>query len=126
MTRPFSLASRGGWGRGFAAVRIRHGVTLRCDGVAKLLGFHQAHIGWHVANLIERPEAQLPSSRTLARTITRATITVYRPCSRAILVGPLPAATLAALATAAPGLTPAINRPGAASLNDGDTARRQR
>jgi hypothetical protein len=101
-------------------------VTLGCDGVARLFEFHHADIGRHVANLIDHPEAQLRSSRALARTITRATVTVYCPCSRAILVGPLPAATLAALATAAPALTPAINRPGAASSNSSDAARRPR
>jgi hypothetical protein len=51
-------------------------VTLGSERVGKLFEFHQAHIEWYVANLIDRAEAQLRSSEAVARTITRATLTV--------------------------------------------------
>jgi anti-sigma factor RsiW len=44
-------------------------------------------------------DAQIRSGGAMAWTITRATITVYCPHSQVLLAGPVPAATLAALAT---------------------------
>ena len=110
--------------RGFAAARIRRGVTLRCDGVAQLFEFHQANTERYVANLVDRRGA-LRSSGAVACAITRATITVLSvqprdPCRT------IPRYPRRAGPTAASAPTAAINRPGAASLNNGDAARRPR
>jgi uncharacterized membrane protein YphA (DoxX/SURF4 family) len=43
--------------RGLAVIRILMGFTYLSNGMAKLFGFHEVHIGWYHANLINRDDA---------------------------------------------------------------------
>ncbi len=44
--------------RGLAVIRILIGFTYLSNGLAKLFGFHEIHIGWYHANLINRDDAR--------------------------------------------------------------------
>lgn len=47
-----------GVAHGLAVIRILMGVTFLANGLAKLFGFHEIHIGWYHANLINRDDAR--------------------------------------------------------------------
>ena len=44
--------------RGLAVIRILMGLTYLSNGLAKLFGLHEIHIGWYHANLINRDDAR--------------------------------------------------------------------
>ena len=44
--------------RGLAVIRVLMGVTFLSNGLAKLFGIHEIHIGWYHANLINRDDAR--------------------------------------------------------------------
>jgi uncharacterized membrane protein YphA (DoxX/SURF4 family) len=44
--------------QGLAVIRVLLGVTFLSNGVAKLFEFHRVHVGWYVANLIDRADAR--------------------------------------------------------------------
>jgi uncharacterized membrane protein YphA (DoxX/SURF4 family) len=41
-----------------AVIRVLFGLTFLLNGLAKLFEFHHVHIGWYVANLIDRADAR--------------------------------------------------------------------
>ena len=41
-----------------AVIRVLFGLTFLLNGLAKLFKFHRVHIGWYVANLIDRTDAR--------------------------------------------------------------------
>lgn len=45
-------------GRGLAVIRVLLGVTFLSNGLAKLFEFDRVHVGWYVANLIDRADAR--------------------------------------------------------------------
>jgi len=45
-------------GEGMAVIRILFGLTFLLNGLAKLFEFHRVHIGWYLANLIDRADAK--------------------------------------------------------------------
>jgi uncharacterized membrane protein YphA (DoxX/SURF4 family) len=44
--------------QGIAVVRVLLGLTFFLNGLAKLFAFHRVHLGWYVANLIDRADAR--------------------------------------------------------------------
>jgi uncharacterized membrane protein YphA (DoxX/SURF4 family) len=44
--------------QGMAVIRILLGGTFLSNGLAKLFEFHRVHIGWYLANLIDRADAR--------------------------------------------------------------------
>ncbi len=45
-------------GRGLAVIRVLLGATFLTNGIAKLFEFHNVHVGWYVANLIDKADAR--------------------------------------------------------------------
>ena len=71
--------------QGMAAIRILFGATYLSNGLAKLFEFDHIHIGWYVANLIDRADARFILNAEVNHNARHRVLLVGRIANRLLL-----------------------------------------